>query len=226
MGRKYDESIGERTFLPFVVGTLFICERTQGVLVSTHSGSRAGMDVDDTDISASRRHRTSGSGHEQKQGEYDDAFHGGLGGSSGRDEELALTAGVTGESTPMGSGSISAGGGAKEAGGALGSGAIGGGALGGGALGSGALGGGAFAGGALGCGGGKKGGALPAPQPGQVVRACELNPSCSICLFEYLLDEEVTLLPCGHLYHTEVGSRDGMRAANIDLFVRFRHCQP
>lgn len=39
---------------------------------------------------------------------------------------------------------------------------------------------------------------------GQLVRASELNPSCSVCLFEYYLDEEVTLLPCGHLYHTEV----------------------
>lgn len=39
----------------------------------------------------------------------------------------------------------------------------------------------------------------------QVVRACELNPSCSVCLLGYYLNEEVTLLPCGHLYHTEVG---------------------
>lgn len=38
----------------------------------------------------------------------------------------------------------------------------------------------------------------------QVVRADELNPSCSICLFEYYFGEDVTLLPCGHLYHTEV----------------------
>ncbi|CAN0413239.1 unnamed protein product, partial [Laminaria digitata] len=52
----------------------------------------------------------------------------------------------------------------------------------------------------------------PPPQPPpslflyggrQVVRACELNPSCSVCLLEYYLNEEVTLLPCGHLYHTE-----------------------
>ncbi|CAM9467355.1 unnamed protein product [Ascophyllum nodosum] len=41
------------------------------------------------------------------------------------------------------------------------------------------------------------------PRGGQVVRACELNPSCCVCLFDYYLDEEVTLLPCGHLYHTE-----------------------
>lgn len=181
--------------------------------MSTHGGSRAGIDVDHNDIPASRRHRTSGLGHEQKQGEYEDAFQGGLGGSSGRDEELALTAGVAEESAPMSSSSSSAGGGAKEkAGGALGGGALGSGASGGGALGSGTLGGGAFGGGALGNGGDRSGGALPAPLPGQVVRACELNPSCSICLFEYLLQEEVTLLPCGHLYHTEVGSRGGMRA--------------
>lgn len=44
---------------------------------------------------------------------------------------------------------------------------------------------------------------------GQVVRAGELNQSCSICLFEYYLDEDVTLLPCGHLFHTEVRGRAG-----------------
>ncbi|CAM9213097.1 unnamed protein product [Ectocarpus sp. 13 AM-2016] len=37
----------------------------------------------------------------------------------------------------------------------------------------------------------------------QVIRASELNASCSVCLFEYYVDEAVTLLPCGHLYHTE-----------------------
>ncbi|CAN0375050.1 unnamed protein product, partial [Discosporangium mesarthrocarpum] len=37
----------------------------------------------------------------------------------------------------------------------------------------------------------------------QVVRAQDLSPSCSICLFEYYANEEVTLLPCGHLFHTE-----------------------
>lgn len=37
-----------------------------------------------------------------------------------------------------------------------------------------------------------------------VIRASELNLSCSVCLFEYYVDEAVTLLPCSHLYHTEV----------------------
>ncbi|CAM9542781.1 unnamed protein product [Ectocarpus sp. 4 AP-2014] len=37
----------------------------------------------------------------------------------------------------------------------------------------------------------------------QVIRASELDASCSVCLFEYYVDEAVTLLPCGHLYHTE-----------------------
>ncbi|CAM9715128.1 unnamed protein product [Ectocarpus sp. 6 AP-2014] len=37
----------------------------------------------------------------------------------------------------------------------------------------------------------------------QVIRASELNASCSVCLFGYFVDEAVTLLPCGHLYHTE-----------------------
>ncbi|CAM9475909.1 unnamed protein product [Ectocarpus fasciculatus] len=50
---------------------------------------------------------------------------------------------------------------------------------------------------------------LPPPPPSlerdgrQVIRASELNASCSVCLFEYYVDEAVTLLPCGHLYHTE-----------------------
>lgn len=77
------------------------------------------------------------------------------------------------------------------------------GSTGGGTVGSGGMGdeeeGRVVAGGAM-CGEG----ASARPQLGQVVRACELNPSCSICLFEYFLDEDVTLLPCGHLYHKEV----------------------
>lgn len=40
-----------------------------------------------------------------------------------------------------------------------------------------------------------------------MIRASELSLSCTVCLFEYYKDEAVTLLPCSHLYHTEVRNR-------------------
>ena len=62
-------------------------------------------------------------------------------------------------------------------------------------------------------GGGAGGGGAGAGAGGQVIRASELNQSCSVCLFEYYQDEAVTLLPCSHLYHTEV--RGGRGEATV-----------